>query len=39
MQDELEALTAQIENYEAKHYALSASNPVDALFFIMDQKF
>ena len=37
-QDELEVLTTLIESYEAKHYAMPASNPIDALFFIMDQK-
>lgn len=37
-QDELEILTTLIESYEAKHYPMPDSNPVDALFFIMDQK-
>lgn len=37
-QDELEVLTTLIEAYEAKHYPMPPSNPVDALFFIMDQK-
>ncbi|HIO91686.1 MAG TPA: helix-turn-helix domain-containing protein [Leucothrix mucor] len=37
-QDELEILTTLIEAYEAKHYPMPPSNPIDALFFIMDQK-
>lgn len=37
-QDELEILTTLIESYEAKHYPMPPSNPIDALFFIMDQK-
>lgn len=37
-QDELEILATLVESYEDKHYPMPPSNPVDALFFIMDQK-
>lgn len=35
--DELEVLLVLIESYENKHYPMPPSDPVDAIFFLMDQ--
>lgn len=35
--DELDVLLVLVEGYENKHYPISSSDPVDAIFFLMDQ--
>lgn len=35
--DELDVLTTLVEAYEAKHYAICPSDPIDAINFRMDQ--
>ena len=35
--DELEVLTILVENYESKHYQISAPDPVEAIKFRMEQ--
>ena len=36
--DELEILSALIENYEAKHYNIDAPDPIEAIKFRMEQE-
>ena len=36
--DELEILLVLIEAYENKNYPMPPSNPVDAIYFLMDQR-
>ena len=36
--DELEVLTALVENYEAKHFAIDAPDPIEAIKFRMEQE-
>jgi len=36
--DELEILSLLIEKYEKEHYSIPASEPVEAIKFLMDQK-
>ena len=36
--DELEILSALIENYEAKHYQIDAPDPIEAIKFRMEQE-
>ncbi len=36
--DEIEVLSALIENYEAKHYPIDAPDPIEAIKFRMEQE-
>ncbi len=36
--DELEVLATLVENYEAKHYAIDAPDPIEAIKFRMEQE-
>lgn len=36
--DELEILSLLVEKYEDKHYPIPASNPIEAIKFLMDQN-
>ena len=36
--DELEVLSLLIEKYEAEHYPIPASEPIEAIKFLMDQN-
>ena len=36
--DELEVLSTLIDNYEAKHYAIEAPDPIEAIKFRMEQE-